>query len=419
MLNTDPSKRISCEDVVIHPFFSTPAEHKLSAEGELPNPQQKLESVKELCRILRNRWDDDDIIYLEVKRSDVVTPVLATLADSVGQTSKLHVNFVGEDGVDAGGLTSALYRLFFEQMLAPQHNLFVKRENSSVYLPDPKASPRSLRTVGYMMVRCLLDARAAAIPLAQSVYRWILDLPTKENDLEAVDEHLYRSFSQMIAVPGLDMNLTDFSCFGDIVGEDDDTIVNDQNKHKIISWATNHILIDSIKDQLEALKSGFLSIDGLTQLLKLLSIADLKVLLYGDECAAFRRLFIRAEVVSLTFLLPRLLTADTIIAEIEFREFPQGCQTPDFLKQWLRSADVPTLRSFLIFITEMPNVPAHGFVNPNGSARKISIFFCRDEQKLPTSHTCFLQLDLPAYSSFELLSSKLALALQETRFSIA
>ncbi len=60
-------------------------------------------------------------------------------------------------------------------------------------------------------------------------------------------------------------------------------------------------------------------------------------------------------------------------------------------------------------------VPIEGFraLKGIGGIKKFSIHQILDIDKLPTSHTCINQLDLPEYPSKEILKKKLILAIKE------
>ncbi|CDJ49815.1 hypothetical protein EBH_0028800 [Eimeria brunetti] len=73
--------------------------------------------------------------------------------------------------------------------------------------------------------------------------------------------------------------------------------------------------------------------------------------------------------------------------------------------------------AFLQFVTGTSRVPIGGFKNLIGmrGPQKFSIQKAYGEDRLPSAHTCFNQLDLPAYSSKAVLREKLLLAITEGR----
>lgn len=69
-------------------------------------------------------------------------------------------------------------------------------------------------------------------------------------------------------------------------------------------------------------------------------------------------------------------------------------------------------KKLIQFITGSPSVPSSGFasMNPNISIRQSA----KAKDSLPISHTCSNQLDLPHYSSYQLMHQKLLYAINES-----
>ncbi|KAH0628857.1 hypothetical protein JD844_010455 [Phrynosoma platyrhinos] len=88
--------------------------------------------------------------------------------------------------------------------------------------------------------------------------------------------------------------------------------------------------------------------------------------------------------------------------------------------QWfwraLRSFDQADRAKFLQFVTGTSKVPLQGFAALEGMNGIQKFQIHRDDRstdRLPSAHTCFNQLDLPAYESYEKLRHMLLLAIQE------
>ena len=96
--------------------------------------------------------------------------------------------------------------------------------------------------------------------------------------------------------------------------------------------------------------------------------------------------------------------------------------------QWfwraLKSFDKEDLAKFLQFVTGTSKVPLAGFSKLEGmnGPQKFQIHRDdRDTSRLPCAHTCFNQLDLPAYENYEKLRTMLLMAIREcsTGFGLA
>ena len=82
----------------------------------------------------------------------------------------------------------------------------------------------------------------------------------------------------------------------------------------------------------------------------------------------------------------------------------------------MRSFDQAERAKFLLFVTGTSKVPLQGFGALEGmnSVQKFQIH--RDDRstdRLPSAHTCFNQLDLPVYETYDKLRTNLLKAIHE------
>lgn len=97
----------------------------------------------------------------------------------------------------------------------------------------------------------------------------------------------------------------------------------------------------------------------------------------------------------------------------------RGYKSSDPMIQWwwraVRSFDQTEKAKLLQFITGTSKVPLEGFAHLQGvnGTQRFNIHRAYGEDRLPAAHTCFNQLDLPAYESYEKLRSQLLLAMKE------
>jgi len=96
-----------------------------------------------------------------------------------------------------------------------------------------------------------------------------------------------------------------------------------------------------------------------------------------------------------------------------------GYSSSDPMIQWwwraVRSFDQTEKAKLLQFITGTSKVPLEGFAHlqaVNGTQR-FNIHKAYGEDRLPAAHTCFNQLDLPQYDSYERLRAQLLTAMNE------
>jgi E3 ubiquitin-protein ligase NEDD4 len=171
-----------------------------------------------------------------------------------------------------------------------------------------------------------------------------------------------------------------YLAFDDVGGTEEEDVTA-ANREEYVRRKVFHVLVDSRREQLRALRTGFESVE-LKNVLRLFSMTELMDLLCGQHH----------------------LECEDLITALEFSGFSSSSRTPDHLKALLRSWSEPDLKLFLRFVTAMTCLPA------DGGRVKIS----RDgggATAFPKSHTCFNRLDLPELAP-EPLEQRLRICLE-------
>ena len=133
LLVKDPSKRPSAAAVMRHPYFLSSLVTDLQRTGALVEYDRKCSALTECVEATR---DPAGKFRLRIRRSHVVEDVLKAFgsAAAVDLKKACSVTFAGEAGVDAGGLTSEMYELFFsglaDQALRQQQQQQSQRSQS-------------------------------------------------------------------------------------------------------------------------------------------------------------------------------------------------------------------------------------------------------------------------------------------------
>ena len=91
------------------------------------------------------------------------------------------IKFVGEEGVDAGGVTREWYSVLCRQMFSPLYALFVKSPDTQSYQPTPyfddADADDSYRFAGRVVGKALLDGQLLDIHFTRSFYKHMLGIP--------------------------------------------------------------------------------------------------------------------------------------------------------------------------------------------------------------------------------------------------
>ena len=235
----------------------------------------------------------------------------------------------------------------------------------------------------------------------RSFYKHILGRKVDYRDLEAVDPEYYNSIQWMLNNDITDVLDLTFAVEEDVFGETrtielkpggSSIPVTESNKHEYVRLVTEQSLTNSIRSQIDAFLAGFHEIIP-PSLIKLFSERELELLISG---------------------LP-----DIDVDEWKNNTDLRGYKSSDPMIQWwwraVRSFDQTEKAKLLQFITGTSKVPLEGFAHLQGvnGTQRFNIHRAYGEDRLPAAHTCFNQLDLPAYESYEKLRSQLLLAMKE------
>ncbi|KAF9447492.1 hypothetical protein P691DRAFT_776106 [Macrolepiota fuliginosa MF-IS2] len=345
--------------------------------------------------VRRARVFEDSFQYLQRKSGDQI------------KYGKLSVRFYDEEGVDAGGVTREWFQILARQMFDPNNALFQPcAADKLTYQPNKNSwvNPEHLsffKFVGRVIGKAIYDGRLLDAYFAKSLYRQILGKPVDYRDVEWVDPEYYNSLCWILENDPTVLDLN-FSVEADEFGvnrivplkENGESIpVTQENKREFVQLSAQYRLYSSIKEQIENLLSGFYEIIP-KDLITIFNEQELELLISGTPD----------------------IDVDEWRAATEYNGYAGS--DPNIVWWWraLKSFNREERAKVLSFATGTSRVPLNGFVDLQGvqGVQRFSIHRAYGEpDRLPQAHTCFNQIDLPQYSSYEMLRQQLLLAINE------
>ncbi|KAI8991027.1 hypothetical protein BDF20DRAFT_908845 [Mycotypha africana] len=321
---------------------------------------------------------------------------------------KLAVRFYDEEGVDAGGVTREWFSVLARQMFDPNYALFItSAADKLTYQPnrDSAVNPDHLsffKFVGRVIGKAIYDGRLLDAYFTRSFYKHILGRTVDYKDVEALDPEYYKSLVWMLENDITDIIEQTFSIETDFFGNKEivdlkpdgrNIPVTEANKHEYVTLVSEQKLTTAIKDQINAFVQGFHDIIP-AHLIQIFNEQELELLISG---------------------LP-----DIDIDEWKNNTEYQGYTASSPQIQWfwraVRSFDQEERAKLLQFATGTSKVPLEGFSQLQGSGGVQKFQIHKDfggENRLPSAHTCFNQIDLPQYDSYESLRANLFKAINE------
>lgn len=349
---------------------------------------------------------------IKVKRTDILENsylrISALNSREINQVrARLWIEFVGEKGLDYGGVSREWFYLLSKEMFNPYYGLFQYsaadnytlqiNPNSKMCNPDHLSYFKFIGRVAGMAVfhGKLLDAF-----FIRPFYKMMLKLPITMEDMQSVDSEYHNSLTWIMEndPEPLEQTFTyDDEQFGEIVPIDlkedgENIIVTEENKKEYIDLLIKFKFVDRVKPQMDAFLAGFHDVipDGE---ISIFDPAELELLMCG--------------------------LGDPDVADWKKNtNYKSGYGPTHQVILWFWQAVAlmsPESRVRLLqFVTGTSRVPMNGFAELWGSSgpQCFTIENWGDPTKLPRAHTCFNRLDLPPYACFEDLRDKIHMAIE-------
>ncbi|KAM9894091.1 hypothetical protein OXX69_011477, partial [Metschnikowia pulcherrima] len=329
---------------------------------------------------------------------------------SVEEFKKAHleINFKGEAGIDAGGVTREWYQVLSRQMFNPDYALFTAvASDENTYHPNRTSyiNPEHLsffKFIGRTIGKAIYDGCFLDCHFSRAVYKKILDQSVSLKDMESLDLEYYKSLIWMLENDITDIITEDFSVETDDYGEhkiidlvpDGRNIpVTEENKQDYVRLVVEYRLQTSVNEQMQNFITGFHEIIP-RELVAIFDEQELELLISG---------------------LPDIDVQDWQ-NNTNYNNYSASSEQIQWFWRAVKSFDNEERAKLLQFSTGTSKVPLNGFKDLRGANGVCKFSIHRDygaKDRLPSSHTCFNQIDLPVYESYETLRGSLLLAVSE------
>lgn len=360
---------------------------------------------------IRSDTQDRTKMVITVRRDQVFLDSYRSLffkSNDEIKNSKLEIVFKGEAGVDAGGITREWYQVLSRQMFNPDYALFLPvASDKTTFHPNRTSgiNPEHLsffKFIGMIIGKAISNQCFLDCHFSREVYKNILGKPVSLKEMESLDLDYYKSLIWILENNIVGVIEETFSVETDDYGEHKivDLIENgrnipvtESNKQEYVKKIVEYKLQTSVKDQMDNFLQGFYAIIP-RDLISIFDEQELELLISG---------------------LPDI-DVDDWKNNTTYVNYTPTCKQINYFWRTVRSFDKEERAKLLQFVTGTSKVPLNGFKELSG-VNGISRFSIHKDygstDRLPSSHTCFNQLDLPAYTSYETLRGSLLLAINE------
>ncbi|KAJ8406827.1 hypothetical protein AAFF_G00297430 [Aldrovandia affinis] len=396
------------------PFILSTAVKKAVIQRD--SEQQMISMARQslVDKVSRRQRVDMSLLFLNirVRRLQLVSDSLDELTRKrVDLKKKLKVTFVGEAGLDMGGLTKEWFLLLIRQIFHTDYGMFTYLKDSHCHwFSSWKCDNYSeFRLVGTLMGLAVYNSITLDIRFPPCCYKKLLSPPIVPcdqdtpvgmatltlDDMQQTMPDLARGLGELLSYEGNveeDFYLT-FQVSQEELGViksynlkpgGDKIPVTKQNRKEYVQLYIDFLLNKSIYKQFAAFYYGFHSV-----------------------CASNALMLLRPEEVEILVCGSPELDMSALQKVAQYEGYSKTDPTVRCFWDVVLGCSLEMQKKLLHFTTGSDRVPVGGMADLNFKIAKIDV----PTEWLPVSHTCFNQICLPPYKSKKELKQKLTIAI--------
>ena len=334
--------------------------------------------------IRRDRLIEDTLNELEKNRQNLL--------------SELKVKFVGEQGVDQGGVRKEFFILLIRQIFDPNYGMFNYNKKTRLYWFNHYSFEAKIKyeLIGTIFGLAIYNNTILDVKLPISIYKKLLGIKPTFEDLKECDNELYSNLKYILDTnnPNLEEELdTNFTVIDDRFGEKvvvqlkpggENIMINNTNKEEYVELYVDWYFNKSIDEFFRSFEKGFYKVFS-RNLSKIFTPEELELILCGTQILDFHELKLACQ----------------------YEEYDKNSETIKYFWEILFDFNEEEKKKFLSFVTGCDRAPIDGL----GSLPITITNGGNDLNQLPTAHTCFNNLILPDYKDKEKMKKSLLTAI--------
>ncbi|KNC49620.1 E3 ubiquitin-protein ligase [Thecamonas trahens ATCC 50062] len=337
--------------------------------------------------------------------SGPVSPYLDTLNQLArypnDMKKEMKVKFVGEEGVDEGGVRKEFFQVIVRELFDARFGMFAFDEETGSYYFNPASleGEREFKLCGIVLGLAIYNKVIIDMHFPRVVYNRLCGLTPNLADLidamPAVGRNL-KYIRDEFDGDYADLALFfeyEYDNFGQVVTVElcdggSERAVTADNVAEYVDRYVRYVLVDAVEAQFGAFAEGFRSVvgsDAPHAAVSLFAPSELELLICGSEELDF-----------------------TALEEVtRYEGFDDNDPTVRAFWEVVHEFDVEMKKKLLFFTTGSDRVPIKGLKALNFVVMRAG----GDSDRLPTSHTCYNTILLPPYESKDKLRTLLIKAL--------
>ncbi|XP_075356676.1 E3 ISG15--protein ligase HERC5-like isoform X2 [Mycteria americana] len=311
----------------------------------------------------------------------------------------LQVEFVGEAGVDEGGLSQELFSVAARTLCQPSTGVFRRVASDLAWFPSQASSgEHTFFRIGTLCGMALYNRLLAPFPFPTALYKKLLGVAPALKDLEELWPAAGRSLQGILDeeydhnLESLDLDFTIMEEGGSMVPVElkkngANIRVTKDNRKEFVDLYLNYVFNESIREPFEDFMQGFLRGCPATKWKMFLPV-ELQMVLQGHTKFDWH-------------LLEK---------NVMYRQYKKSDRTIGYFWTVFHKLPEEKKKMFLAFVSGSDRIPGYGLEH-----FKFSIADPQDknpDELYPFANTCEHILFLPRYSSKKILKKKLLFAIE-------
>lgn len=344
-------------------------------------------------------------VYLQmnVRRTNLVEDTLDIISKSnINFKKPLKVKFIGEQGVDEGGVKKEFFMLLIRQLFDPNYGMFKYNEDKRIFWFNLYSFESTLKfeLIGILFGLAIFNDVIIDIKFPSLIYKKLLNIPCSLEDFNDIDSEIYNSL--VFLKNTNDNNLEEalgssfeieVENFGhretiELKEGGKDILISQSNKQEYIALYLDWFFNKSIKTFYDSFYKGFYRVSE-NKIFKILDEKELELIICGTQELDFND-----------------LKAGCIVGD----GYDENSETIKLFWEVVMEFNHELKKKFLFFLTGCDRAPVKGLQ----SLKMIIGRYGPDSDKIPCAHTCFNFFLLPDYMDKNKLRLKLMIAVENS-----
>ncbi|CAF0899632.1 unnamed protein product [Brachionus calyciflorus] len=342
------------------------------------------------------------LLTLFVRRDHIVQDTLNQLSKQKRDELKkpLKVMFIGEDAYDAGGVKKEFFMLLIREILDLKYGMFTYYDEShQIWFNDQTLEGEEMYIlIGELCGLAIYNSIIIDLPFPLALYKKLLKEQPTLQDMYALSPSVAKGLDDLLKYTGDDFESV-FDLTFEITRQRYDQNINIElipggsnipvtkdNVKQYVNAYIDYIFNKSVEKPFQAFNIGFHRVCG-SKVLELFHPSELMSMVIGNQNYDFEELEKNTEYKG---------------------DYNQDHPVIKMFWKVFHSFSLEQKKKFLLYLTGTDRIPILGMKRV-----KLCIQSTKGgDSYFPVAHTCFNLLDLPMYSSEELMRDRLLVAIE-------